>query len=119
MGKGFGKATGRDVAASFQLAGSSASWKLAATLLLLAAAAVAARADDPPLKNRPARFSGAVGEFEVTQTAVPTDLRPDETLTLTVKVAAVGSFREPPPRPDLKGLPAVAERFHVEDLPDP
>jgi hypothetical protein len=88
-------------------------------LLLLGAGPGTARADDPPLKNRPARFSGAVGEFEITQTAVPTDLRPDETVTLTVKVAAVGPFREPPQRPDLKGLPAFADRFHVADLPDP
>jgi hypothetical protein len=77
------------------------------------------RADEPPLKNRPARFSGAVGTFRVTTEASPTTLRPDEALTLTVRVTAVGPVREPPRRPDLREAPGFAERFHIETLSEP
>jgi hypothetical protein len=90
---------------------------LAAVLLALAPAL--GRADDPPLRNRPAHFSDAVGLFGVSTEAKPTELAPGQTLTLTVRVTATGPAREPPRRPNLKELPAFAEHFYVENLPGP
>jgi hypothetical protein len=93
-------------------------WILAVTLLL-ASALPAARADEPPVKNRPAHFNGAVGSFQVTLEAKPTELRTDQTLTLMVRILPTGPVAQPPRRPNLRDVPAFDERFYIENLPDP
>jgi hypothetical protein len=90
-------------------------WAVGVVLL----AASVCRADEPPVRNRPAHFSEAVGSFEVSMTAKPTELRPDQTLTLTVRVTATGPVQQPPRRPDLRELAAFRTAFHVENLPGP
>jgi hypothetical protein len=84
-------------------------------LLLLCATA---RADEPPVKNRPALFHGAVGSFDVTMTAQPTEVPLDQKLALTVRITATGPVQQPPRRPNLRELSAFTERFHIEDVPD-
>jgi hypothetical protein len=86
-------------------------------LLLLPVAGV--RSDEPPLRNRPPRFNGAVGSFEITTEAKPTTLHVDETLTLTVRITASGPVQRTPTRPDLRDEPKLAEKFHIEALPMP
>jgi hypothetical protein len=93
-----------------------------ALLLLLATAALPLQADtpnvpEPPLKNRPARFNGAVGTFEAAMEAAPTELHLDETLTLKFRVTAAGPVVRPPSRPDLAHEPRLTDKFHVETLP--
>jgi hypothetical protein len=90
---------------------------LAAVVLALAPAL--GRADEPPLRNRPAHFSDAVGVFHLATEAKPTALAPGQTLTLTVRVTAAGPVAQPPRRPNLKELPAFGEHFYVENLPGP
>ena len=90
---------------------------LAAVLLALAPAL--GRADEPPARNRPAHFSDAVGLFEITTEAKPTELTVGQTLTFTVRITAAGPVSQPPRRPNLKELPAFAEHFYVENLPGP
>jgi hypothetical protein len=80
---------------------------------------VAGHADEPPLRNRPPRFNGAVGSFDVSAEAKPTTLHLDETLTLTLRITANGPFQRPPTRPDLREEPKLVEMFHVEALPVP
>jgi hypothetical protein len=93
-------------------------WLLAAALLL-AVALPATGADEPPVKNRPAHFNGAAGSFRVTTEAKPTELRLDQTLTLTVRILPTGPVTQPPRRPNLREVPAFEERFFIENLPDP
>jgi hypothetical protein len=81
--------------------------------------AAAGRADEPPVRNRPPHFSDAVGSFEVTTEAKPTELRVGQTLTLSVRVRAAGPVSQPPRRPDLKEVAGFNERFYIENLPDP
>jgi hypothetical protein len=90
---------------------------LLALLLILGVAG--ARADEPPLRNRPPRFNGAVGSFKITTEAKPTSLHLDETLTLTVRITATGPVQRPPTRPDLRDEPKFVEKFHIEALPVP
>jgi hypothetical protein len=93
-------------------------WIVGAALLLVGVPAQES-ADEPPARNRPARFSGAVGTFQVTMEATPTEVRADEALTLTVRITSPGPVRRPPSRPELRGLPAFDQRFHIENLPEP
>jgi hypothetical protein len=76
-------------------------------------------AEEPPVRNRPARFSGAVGTFAVKATATPTELHVEQPLTLTLHVTAVTPPRQPPRRPDLRDLPGFKESFYLEALPEP
>jgi hypothetical protein len=46
--------------------------------------------------------------------ATPTELRVEETLTLTVRISAVGSWQRPPQRPKLAKLRAFDERFYIQ-----
>jgi hypothetical protein len=75
------------------------------------------RADQPPVRNRPAHFSEAVGSFEVSMAAEPTELRVGQALKLTVRVTATGPVQQPPRRPDLRELDAFRTAFYVENLP--
>jgi hypothetical protein len=79
----------------------------------------AARGDEPPVRNRPAHFSEAVGSFDVTTEAKPTTVRLGQTLTLTVRVTATGPVQQPPRRPDLRDLAAFQDHFFIENLPGP
>jgi hypothetical protein len=90
---------------------------LVALLLTLGVGGV--RADEPPLRNRPPRFNGAVGSFDISTDAKPTTLHLDETLTLTVRITATGPVQRPPTRPDLRDEPKFVEKFHIEALPVP
>src|SRR5262245_58845946 len=78
-----------------------------------------AGADDPPVRGRPLRFSGAVGTFRVATTVDRDEVRVGDPFLLTIRVTATGGVREPPTRPDLGDLPAFADAFHVGALPDP
>jgi hypothetical protein len=102
---------------------------LAALLLFVAAL----HADDVPLVGRPADlpFSGASAGFDVVSpgpeyrvpfaleaAATPTDVEESEPVTLTVSVRARGKVRHPPTRLDLRQLPSLSRRFHIEDVTD-
>jgi hypothetical protein len=89
---------------------------LRACVTLLLAAAVS-RADEPPVRNRPANFSDAVGTFDVSMTAQPTELFVGQTLTLTIRITAIGPVQQPPRRPDLRELIAFQQHFYIENLP--
>jgi hypothetical protein len=75
--------------------------------------------DEPPVRNRPARFSGAVGAFAVKATATPTELHVAEPLLLTLRITAAASPRQPPRRPDLRDLPGFKDSFYLEAVPEP
>jgi hypothetical protein len=77
------------------------------------------RADEPPVRNRPAHFSGGVGSFAIKATAAPTELHVEEPLTLTLHITAVTPPRQPPRRPELRDLPGFKESFYLEALPEP
>jgi hypothetical protein len=76
---------------------------------------------EPPLVGRPshAPFSGAVGSFHPVTTATPTELQAEDPLTFTLRITAESQFGEAPRRPDLRDLPAFAERFYIEDVATP
>jgi hypothetical protein len=76
-------------------------------------------ADEPPVRNRPPRFSGAVGVFAIKATATPTELHVEQPLTLTLHITAVTPPRQPPRRPDLRDLPGFKDSFYLEALPEP
>lgn len=76
----------------------------------------------PPLAGQPEDFSGAVGRFQVSMRATPTELRADDPLTLTIRITALSPVAQPPARPNLRRLPTFSNRFHIEqpmgDQPD-
>src|SRR5262249_20963206 len=76
--------------------------------------------DEVPLIGRKEPFCGAAGagRFEVSMRAEPTDLQVGDSLALTVRIRALGSWRLPPQRPDLRRRPEYArfaKQFHVEN----
>jgi hypothetical protein len=87
--------------------------------MLLASSALAARPDDdePPVVGQPAGFDGAVGSYQISARAQPTELQAEDPLTFTLRVNGTG--RQPPRRPNLRKAPAFVKRFAIEDLPDP
>jgi hypothetical protein len=74
--------------------------------------------NEPPLAGQPEFFDGAVGSFRVIMRATPTDLQPDEALTLTVRITALSPVLHPPRRPDLRNRPEFAARFHIDRTRD-
>jgi hypothetical protein len=66
-----------------------------------------------------APFSGATGSFHPATTATPTELEAEDPLTFTLRITADGQVWEAPRRPDLRELPAFAERFYIEDVATP
>jgi hypothetical protein len=89
-------------------------WVAAAAVLLLAGVG---RADEPPVRNRPSNFSDAVGTFEISTEAKPTELRVGQALTFTVRITATGPVQAPPSRPNLRELTAFQQSFYIESLP--
>jgi hypothetical protein len=79
-----------------------------------------ARADEPPVADRPDNFSGAVGVYQISMTAAPTELRVEDPLTLTVRVTGSGPDKNYLPRRDRLRLfsPQFDELFYREDLPE-
>jgi hypothetical protein len=75
-------------------------------------------ADEPGIRNRPPRFSGAVGSFEVKALATPTELHVEEPLTLTLRITATTPPQHPPRRPDLRDLHGIKGSFYIEALPE-
>jgi hypothetical protein len=76
--------------------------------------------EEVPLIGRKEPFCGAAGagRFEVSMRAEPTDLQVGDSLALTVRIRALGSWQLPPQRPDLRRRPEYArfaEQFHVEN----
>lgn len=60
---------------------------------------------EPPVGWRPKDFTGAEGVgFRLAARATPTELRAEDSLTLTVRITAVGPYRRPPRRLELSGL---------------
>jgi len=97
---------------------------LACTLLLFPTVGRASPEGDRdgeelPQENRPEHFSGAVGHFQVSVAARPTELQAEDPVTFTVHVSASGPVRQPPARPDLRDLAEFTSRFYIEDLPTP
>jgi hypothetical protein len=76
---------------------------------------------EPPLVGRPAHapFSEAVGSFHPATTATPVELEAEGPLTFTLRITADGQVWEAPRRPDLRALPAFAERFYIDDVATP
>lgn len=68
-----------------------------------------------PIVGRPGNFSEAVGKkFEVSMRASRTELHVGQSLTLTVRVAAIGPWYQPPERPPLDDMPKFKERFKID-----
>jgi hypothetical protein len=67
---------------------------------------------EPPDKNRPAAYTGAVGKFDVSASLTPHEANVGEPMTLTVAVQGDGSIQriQPPP---LETIAAVNSRFRV------
>jgi hypothetical protein len=78
--------------------------------------------DEPPVAGQPHDFSGAVGTYQVSTRAAPTELAAEDTLTLTVSITGSGPAGRLPRRPDLRRLPKFTQRFHLDpstsDRPD-
>jgi hypothetical protein len=76
---------------------------------------------EPPIVGRPthAPFSGGIGSFHPSATATPTEIQVVDPVTFTIHITADGSVSEAPRRPDLRELPAFAERFYIEDVATP
>jgi hypothetical protein len=74
-------------------------------------------ADDIPVVGRPVDlpFSGASGRFTVELAAASTTIPTHGSAELTLQVTAVAPVRHPPRRIDLRRLPQVVQRFHVEE----
>jgi hypothetical protein len=81
----------------------------------------AAVSAEPPLVGRPthAPFSGAIGSFHPTVGATPTELQAEDPLLFSIRLTADGPVWQAPTRPDLRELPAFAERFFIEDVATP
>jgi hypothetical protein len=74
-----------------------------------------ARQVEVPIVGRPGNFSEAVGrKFEVSMRASRTELHVGQSLTLTVRVAAIGPWQQAPERPPLEEMPKFKERFKVD-----
>ncbi|MFL5341783.1 MAG: hypothetical protein ACJ8F7_16685 [Gemmataceae bacterium] len=91
----------------------------AAVSLVVVAALAPASATDAPLIGRPRDyFFGAIGErVRVEMTAVPTDVRVEDELTLTISIRGASNPGEIQ-RPDLAQLDEFASRFHTDDISD-
>jgi len=81
-----------------------------------------AEPDEPPAAGRPEDFSGIVGTYEIAARASPTDLRAEDPLTLTIKIAETSGKvprRFAPQRSALRVFPRSLTRdFYVEAMPD-
>jgi hypothetical protein len=99
------------------------SWRafFALSLCLAASSAQGQPPLAPPLVNRPAQFSGLVGDYAIRVEASPVDVQVEEPITLRVTLEALG---DPPAEylPDAKKLklfpPGFEEQFFVEPRPD-
>lgn len=89
------------------------------TLLLLALLASAQEPFEPPVQDRPANFSGAVGLFKVSMKAEPEHVAVHQPIQLVVTVSAVPpvSVLRPPTRPALERDPAFTELFDFDPPP--
>jgi hypothetical protein len=67
---------------------------------------------EPPMENRPASYTGAIGEFSFTAELSPTAAKVGDPMTLTLTLRGDGT-REAVRAPDLAELPAVAAAFKV------
>jgi hypothetical protein len=94
-------------------------WLALVFVVLAAGPGLAQPEDEPPVRNRPARFSGAVGSFDIHMDIDPSEVHGDQAVTLTVRIEATGPVREPPSRPNLRDLNEFTERFYIENLPGP
>jgi hypothetical protein len=65
--------------------------------------------------NRPAEFSGAVGAYQVSTRAQPTELQAEDPLILTIRITGSGPL-EKIERPDLRRLWRFAEHFAIQNL---
>lgn len=76
-----------------------------------------APAPEPPVTGRPADFGGAIGSFEITSRAVPTELQAEEPITFTIRITGTGNLDQLA-RPDLRRLPAFTKSFAIEEGED-
>ncbi|HEY5621053.1 MAG TPA: hypothetical protein VIR77_00490, partial [Pontiella sp.] len=65
-----------------------------------------------PLENRPALFNGMVGDFSITATAEPLNVRVGDPVTLTVTITAA-AYMENIFFPTLRYQPLLANRFEI------
>src|SRR4051794_14298862 len=97
-------------------------WTL--SLLLALVVAIPARADDeeddpnaPPLVGRPENFSGAVGSYQISYRAAPTQVAVEEPITLTVRIIGSGPEKHRPERNKLHLFPDEAEKdFYIQGV---
>src|SRR5437879_3845047 len=93
------------------------SWLFCICLLMQVETSGGGHKFEPPVSGRPANFSGAVGIFRVATRAEPTELRAEDPLTFTVRVAGSGALEEVR-RPELRHMPRFVKQFHIENLGD-
>jgi BatD DUF11 like domain len=79
------------------------------------------RADDseiePPAVGRPENFSGAIGSFQLTMRAQPTQVQVEDPIVLTVRIVGTGDVQRLE-RPNLRRLPRFTQHFQIENLAD-
>jgi hypothetical protein len=92
---------------------------LCGVLLTMTCVAGATADDSPPVKGRPLRFNGAVGNFRAAMQVERPEVRVDEPFVLAVRITATGAVGEPPRRPDLLAQANFTDAFHIDMLSDP
>jgi hypothetical protein len=69
---------------------------------------------DLPTKNKPANFSGLVGNFTIEASAVPTNVNVGDPITLTIKLAGE-DYIKPVELPPLNEQAALAKNFKIPE----
>jgi hypothetical protein len=70
--------------------------------------------EEPPVAGQPVNFSGAIGSFEVTTRASPTQVLAEEPILLTLRISGTGNLAKIP-RPQLDRLPRWQRSFQVRN----
>ena len=94
---------------------------LAMMLCLVSTRALGQSSQAPPLVNRPAQFSGLVGDYTIRATAEPVEVQVEDPFTLRITLKASGevpSEYQPDPRKLKLFPPGFEERFFVEERPE-
>ncbi|GIW82737.1 MAG: hypothetical protein KatS3mg105_4544 [Gemmatales bacterium] len=94
-------------------------WAYCVICCVALARAAHSYAEDPPLKNQPERFNGAVGRRFKVQTQVDlTKVRVGEPLRLLVVLTTDDPDARGVRRPNLRNDAWFTKRFYIEDIPD-
>src|SRR5260370_41145541 len=100
-----------------------------AILMLIGSGAALARADDEdsaprlPVAGRPEFFDedeGPIGAFRTPDVRIaPSEVRVEDPVTVTIRVAAAGPVQRPPKQIRLEKLPGFSAQFYIEYPDDP